>query len=1155
MQPFQWLTTPIARTPTLIEASAGTGKTYAITGLFLRMLLEGHASQVRQILVVTFTRAATRELTQRIRARLQEALAAFRGDHADTQLQHLVERYGDEGRATLARACLELEELAIFTIHGFCKRLLEQNAFESGLTFSPTFLDDHQDILDEAARDFWRRTFLANSPILAELAVAKKWSPTSLLKAVNSCRAQTGINLYPEVVSFSQTVQTVETEFENLPQAWDRHAVGQALATFDFLSKVPFAKTDQVEFLDLLEGACRIDPPADSLEAVTQIHTYLDVKFLKKKQHSKPDILALMEHPFFLACSRIGTLIESLEISLRHEFLNSVEQNFQRLKQRAHQLDYDDLLHQLSEVINDPTHGHAIKTTVATQYSAALIDEFQDTDQIQFSIFHQLFPSAPLFFIGDPKQAIYSFRGADLHAYLAARKVTGQQYTLGTNWRSHQNLVDAVNQLFLSKDDPFLQPEIAYDAVQASGRVDDEVIADDGKAMHWWLLPKDVKAVGPVTDLVLQRVVREITDFLSKGTLLGERPMQPSDFAVLVRTNDQAQEVLQVLRAAGLPALFADSGDIFQTREMDELVYFIRAVLSPQKPGRLQTAMSGLIWGANANDIYALNQDEQRLREAIEHLEALRSIWARHGFLTMIQAAFTRFGTQTRLLAMLEGQQCLANLRHASEILQQYADREALTPESLLRWVQKEKDRTSHEGLETKLRLAASESAIQIMTIHKAKGLEYQVVFCPFLWKGRAFRKGDIPKFHDEDGALSFDLQPTPDPEHREKAAKESAAEDLRLLYVALTRAKQRCYVAWGKVSSQKAVLALLVPETLEDCQAWIDENGDLMCWEMLSPTPEPVTELILEPPPTGHLQPPKPFKPPTRQLDPWRITSFTSLVSGKDGGDHRDRDPAPREQLQGTGIFGFARGPRPGNCLHEIFEHMDFSNSQSQETQTLIEKTLARFDLLDPKRHPAPLDPVEVVQTMLYRVCTCPLPGQSFSLSQIDPTARLNEWAFHLPIHNFQPNHFYEHFQAHASEAVPPTYAQKLKAWRQTGAFDGFLTGFVDLCFVQNDRWYLIDWKSNDLGPSPSDYDSAGLLTSMADHHYLLQYHLYALALHRFLRSRLPDYRYDRHFGGIFYAFLRGIDGKTSRGWYADRPSVTFMDALDRMCQTGGAR
>lgn len=1149
MEQFDWRNTPIHTGPTLIEASAGTGKTYTITGLYLRLLLEERVSSVRNILVVTYTKAATQELTERIRNKLLEALAVFRYQTENQELEPIVARHRERGTQILMRAILELDELCIFTIHSFCKRMLEHHAFESGLTFTSHFLEDYDTLLQEAARDFWRRTFLESSPLLSAIAVVLDWSWDELLAYTKNCRGYAQAQFEPKPSPMDLLLANLETSLLQMRQHWDLNELGSQIDSLKFLADSNPAKKLQYSFLStILDTAITTEINSETLQVLKVVTNAFHLEKLYKKQQADPAIADLLDHPFFQSCRQFAAIFDQFDLGLKHAFLLEVERLYRDLKKHSQQLDYDDLLEQLHTALNHPNHGETIRLAIASQYRAALIDEFQDTDQLQFEIFHSIFASAPLYFIGDPKQAIYGFRGADLHAYLEAKKVAKRHYTLATNWRSHEDLVEAVNTLFQSKLHPFIESAIPYLPVKASGQFNHLGLDDGEAALHLWLYDASQKnsfKSALIQQLVIEEIQRLLTDLH-----LGGRPVCPDDVAILVRTNTEAAEYLAALRKAGIPSVVAKSGDIFKTQEIKHLYLFTRALVFPQRQGALQAGMVTALWGATAESVLELQADENRLQDAFNIMESLRQVWRRQGFLAMVYRAFDVFGTQQRLLSEPEGAASLTNLRHAAEIVESQSRMASLSHEGILRWLELEMGKDHHPGMEAELRMPTYQSGIRIMTMHKSKGLEYEIVFCPGFSKEHKPNKTVPKKFRNDAGNVIFDLGLEPSGDHKELAIQESISEELRLLYVALTRAKQRCYLVWG--TGRRNSLQWFNDQDPQSIALWSQQWPQLISARLLDPQWEPARDIRpLSDTQEIQLLPARQFKRREAQVRPWQFTSFSALTANHTGQKaHRyDPDQGPSDMV-GTGFFGFARGPRAGNCLHEILEKFSFAELDNPDTPHQIEILLHRYDFLDPNRHLSPIDPVKEVLAMMRRLGKARLPELETSLQAIPPENCLKEWPFQLSLKKFQPSDFRKLFEKHGNSKQLTAYTNHLKHLRPGLRLDGFLTGIVDMCFVHEGRWFVIDWKSNDLGPTHADYHHHWLWESMCEHHYVLQYHLYTLALHRFLGVRLADYDYEKHFGGIYYAFLRGIDGEGSNGWYFDRPSLATIQAFDQLCQ-----
>ncbi len=489
-EPFRALDVPVEPGVALVEASAGTGKTYALTELVLRLVLDPATPtldgpdglpDLRRLLVVTFTVAATDELKTRIRRALRLALAAFEttSDDPPALVAPFLDRFGateaDRQRSVrrLRRALGQSGEAAVFTIHGFCKRVLERSAFESGEPFAFDFTEDAERLRQRAARDVWH-ALAAEHPALGRLAVAAGWSLERLLEHESYATRYDQTRVVPEGEPLADALARVEAARDDLRDAWD-----------------PDAQLDVVpgEFYSRSErshGALAADRPGlfrrvatfaagddRHLDAVQSATTEKVVDAISYKNRSGPKQAAAdaVVDPGFLACDAVAAAVDALERALVHAFVDRVGAGYRALKEGAGMLSFDDLVDRLDHALapDAPTRA-ALVRSIQAQYAAALIDEFQDTDPKQYRIFRTAFEGRPLLFIGDPKQAIYAFRGADVFAYLAAKRDARRTYTLGTNYRSAPRLVEAVNHVFGRLGEsgrPFVYDGIPFRPVQA----------------------------------------------------------------------------------------------------------------------------------------------------------------------------------------------------------------------------------------------------------------------------------------------------------------------------------------------------------------------------------------------------------------------------------------------------------------------------------------------------------------------------------------------------------------------------------------------------------------------------------------------------------------------------------------------------------------
>jgi len=1171
---FHLTETPLARGTSLIEASAGTGKTYAITALFVRLILEEDLS-VRDILVVTYTDAATEELRHRIRQTLADALQAFESGSSDIPfLQALVDRLSGEAKemeARLQTALCGFDEAPIYTIHGFCQRMLKDRAFESRLLFDIELVTDPSEMLQEIADDFWRTHFYQAGRTLVNFALKSNCGPDRFVGLL-----RTFIN-YPLLEFLSQakgmSLESLSADLESGFQAaravWlaERDNIKTCFGSGAKWCNLPYNNDEEMASLFEQLETC-FSESETALEALQCLASFCPAALEAKK--AKRSSLPVPQHRFFGLCEKLCKAERIWLAGLQLEFVSYARKELPRRKAERKIQHFDDLLTRLYEALAGP-NGDALAEELRGRYKAALIDEFQDTDPVQYQIFHRTFSGGEsfLFLIGDPKQAIYAFRGADIFTYLEAAKEATRRFTLGENWRSEAGLVVAVNKIFSAAPQAFVFDRIDFQEAIPRGQADQTPLTSDGQAeppFHLWFWKRTGKDITRgLAEKILPRVVAgEIARLLNGNTRIGQRRLIPEDIAVLVMENQQARKMQDALSDLNIPSVLHTTASLFQSQEVLEFRRILAGVALPGDERLVKAALATDLFGVDGTRLSACT--EIQWQEWLQRFHEYLDLWDQRGFFRMFRHWLQREGVRQRLLAFPDGERRLTNVLHLGEVLHQAETERRLGISGLLKWLAEQMDPGMEAAEEHQLRLERDENAVRLVTVHKSKGLQYPVVFCAFSWKHSEIERGGEEQvfFHDPSRAhqLVRDLGPEISDDHRNRAGEEKLAENVRLLYVAMTRAKNRCYLVWGGMKNSatsapawlfhrppnlggailpalRANFPLLTdPRMLADLERLkVNSGGTLALVEMPKPAGDPYRP-----------EDAAPLKLDCRQFKgriarDWLICSFSYFKAGKQE-ELPDRDnvpPAKREEVPGAGIFAFPKGAKAGTCLHEILQKLDFGATQ-EAMETLANERLQAHDLAQPGNSAAVC---ENLRTTLRFPLVPERPD--FNLTRITGTERLSELEFYFPVQRVSFPRLRSFF---AKLGWPPAVPGQIG--RMT--FDpvsGYLKGFIDLVFSFEGRYYLVDWKSNWMGNRVEDYSPDAIRLEMRQQQYFVQYHFYTVALHKYLAQRVPHYNYEKHFGGVIYLFLRGLDpSRPQYGVFRDRPALTAVGQISSLLE-----
>ncbi|MHC8567588.1 exodeoxyribonuclease V subunit beta [Haemophilus influenzae] len=1203
--PLNPITLPLNQI-SLIEASAGTGKTYTIGSLYLRLLLKAGENNfsrplnVEEILVVTFTEMATEELKKKIRERITDAIdkliafaetqdkSAFKNDEFLTALCHDLDIFEAIHRLKLAEQNMDLA--AIYTIHGFCRRMLMQYAFHSGIHFNLELIKDQSDLLVRFANEFWREHFYPLDFESANFIATELVSPANVLSLL---KADLGKDLQVEIenkqalsvpiqIFLPQYLGGYQKALNELKAFWLESADEiSAIITNELVKDYP---KDQLKSLN--RKKYQVKRLGDWINKINQwsnnprdyqINTTLKDYFLQssieknceestdKNKDKKP--ATPFYSPIFAELEkRVNALMtpDLLSKLTLYHYRQGLQQKLLDYKLNHQEKSFDDLLRLLCEALQG-AQGDELAEMIRFQYPFAMIDEFQDTDSQQYAIFSKIYRDNPekntgFIMIGDPKQAIYRFRGADIFTYLKASDEAQSRFELTKNYRSEKNLVDGVNALFDFPQSPFIYQNINFTAVDS--RDDHLRFYLNGKAepaYRFYLTESDKvnkTEMAKICAISIQHWLKSAVEnqavFQNEDTC---KTLQAANIAVLVRDKNEAALVKNELQKLGIASVYlSDQNSVFDSNVAKELAWVLKACLNvAERP--ILNAIATALFGLNAADIHQIQQNEAYWQRWADSFAQYQQTWQRQGILAMLHQILLEQGISERLLSQATGERDLTDFLHLAEILQQAATLHE-SEAALLSWFEKQIQGEGRQ--EAQIRLESERQLVKIVSIHKSKGLEYDLVWLPFLAApSKDPSKKDINIYYSKErDETLWDI------ENRNLNAlcEETFAEELRLLYVALTRAKYQMAFAlptqfdkkWNAlhyVLSQGEIgkeIALSVPKDTETLLQTFKEKMQDNVKICTKPNLEAFPALSINTKNddfkatefTGNIE------------QDWRITSFTSIEQAhrrqnyfteSAGKKHAVFDDAKDYDSQNSieistallnesesSILDLPRGKQVGTALHRHFENCYFSD-------------LANTEEIDKLRQSLQLDETftEPLQNWLQQISHTPLSNEiGIALADLANKDCIKEMPFYLAIRaHFDVEAFNRALKAHHHLPSEPLQFEQIQ---------GMVRGSIDLVFRHNGKYYLVDYKSNFLGSTLASYNQEALKKEMLHSHYDWQYLIYTLALHRYLKNVLPRYDYDRNFGGVFYLFLRGMNGEPQSGVFYDRPSVELITELD---------
>lgn len=1106
----------------LIEASAGTGKTYSIAIMVLRLILEKTIS-VKEILMVTFTKAAVAELEERIRLFVREAYkVSLENKISDDTITEVADQAirnstRQEVQQLLKEAVLFLDETSVLTIHGFCQQTLTEFAFETNQLFGSETLNDIASLVQSEVNKFWRENITTLHINLLGQLIEHGLKRTDIVSVIKDHISGKKYFEYDEnesysicdddQVSYSDTIRELTEKDKEIKECVYDHIKKNNLCLKTITESSHHAKTSVLHL---------IDTPAEFLNTIIskKDKVYIDKLYgniieqhgeCEKLVQDKNDIIQSIINKIY--CHAIGTVTAAID----------------KYKQRNSLLAFDDMIVNLHKAIVSDNNKNLI-ASLQKKYKAVFVDEFQDTDKLQYEIFHTAFSNGNniLFYIGDPKQSIYSWRKADIFTYFKASDEADNNYGMNINYRSSTRFIHAMNRFFK----PYSGFDTFYFAQQENSieYIKVEPPADNKKGELFLDGEPDVpitiyenqnnhEAAETVTAQIIALLENENYKIKEKGA---SRKIRPSDIGILVRKNKQAILVKACLAKRGIPAVSIDDSRILQSEEALYVLYLLEALININRSA-INKALLSPFTGYDTKAVLALNEEA-----VLNDFREYKNIWDKDGVYSFLMKFVSDYQVRALLLNhhIENGERTIANLFQIIEVLHKVQSEKQFSAAELVSWLKRGADGMQTEGDEFEQRIESDEEAVKIVTIHKSKGLEYNIVFAPFLDLTTKINF-DFCSFRDTaTGDYIFLDKKQLNEKQKDILDEQTEQENRRLIYVAITRAVYKCYISKSVAAYYKDSSLVPFVSSLKGV------DNTLIRFENSPAIPEKYYYSK-----TGGWIPSNSKKVANFSLSQlnWRKMSFTSLspahtaIQKNNTNSHNDKyDHFVFKQL--------VKGNKTGNLLHFIFENIDFTNNRYWEYT--INNALKRFMPGHQKEY-APM-----LLQLLHQIINVNInvSGQQFTLAAIPQEKRLNELEFDFNVPVFNPENISGLEENERRINVKYNYQEP----------EGIMNGKMDMFFEHAGRYYILDWKSNFLGDSLDYYKKELLTEAMNENNYHLQYLLYTAAAKKYLESRLHQFNYDKDFGGVIYLFVRGVRSGGDSGVFTYKPGIEMIEKLE---------
>jgi len=1084
LQPFNALTVPLQQT-NLIEASAGTGKTYSIAILVLRLIVEENM-ELKEILMVTFTKAAVAELETRIRKFIRQGFNYALGyNTSDKNIREVIDTgikklEKEEVLLRLKKARLQLDQTSIFTIHSFCQKSLNEFAFETGQLFDSEVIENESQLIENAVNEHWRKEITTLDSEILRILLDKGLSRSQMIGVVTKALSgkkfvcknpfdyEKGLSqISNSQAKLNQAIEAFKTLFENNGEKSHVENNGNAMKTFGGLLNDADAFRDK-----LIEK---------------QNTGYVSILF--------PELLSAA-----LNCSETNDQLSENACDviyyLYHKAIELTEGEIAKTKQELTLFSFNDLITKMHAAINSANSAQLI-SNLQKKYKAAFIDEFQDTDKYQYEIFSTVFSNSIVFYIGDPKQSIYRFRGADIETYLKAANKVHHAYTMGHNFRSTPNLIKGLNTFFGNVTNPFNDTHIQYEAVSNGLNLHE---------MEYETIPqKPISIFNEDTkDKIAAQVSYKVLELLTKDNTINNRKIKPSDIGILVKSKLEGKNLKGELSKLNIQSITIDDSNVWETTEAILVKYILTAIVTPNK-ANINRALLNYLTSQTKLELINPNNEIH-----LENFRLLNKAFAINGVFSTLNQFLEMYHVQSHVFKTNpdNGERILSNLLQLNELLHKKEVQSELSPMELLMWLGKIQTDDSALDEDYTLRLESDEDAVQIVTIHKSKGLAYNIVIAPYLDLKVKTDYTLLDYKNPDTDEYCFSFYKTE--QELEWYSLQTEQENRRLIYVALTRAVYHCFIYQN--TSNKGGNGSI--KTFIDA---IEPNEFI---EMCDSLPEPLTKYVEK---VDEMKP-LPIVFTGKINNHWQVSSFSRLSDKHaylGGGDATGSDAYSQ--------FVFKEMPRgmlAGHFLHSLFEHADFQ----QENNELALKTANKlFPLVKQDKL------VDDYQQLIHHTLNAKLGNElDFKLADISNANKLKELEFYFSSHAFTMQKL---------AGIIPNFSSDNYA-----IMEGLMHGFIDLIFRHNGKYYILDWKSNHLGSSLDDYTHDKLELAIIANNYHLQYIIYTVALVRYLKAHIPNFNYNEHFGGVLYVFLRGCRTNLSSGVYYIKPEEEFIVEVERI-------